>query len=80
LLATAVMDASNFNYSKNYQACPLIDTLANQNQSEKIAAAVGIADFGFDALGAVENDFNCGNMCGNPFLYTFSDVRRGVPS
>jgi len=79
LLATAVMDATNYNLSKNYQSCPLIDTLANQNQSEKIANAVGIADFGFDALGAVENDFSCSNMCGDPFLYSFSDVRRGLP-
>jgi hypothetical protein len=79
LLETAVMNATNFNLSKNYQQCPLVSTLDNQNQSEAIANAVGIANFGFDALGAVETDFSCSNMCGDPFLYTFSDVRRGLP-
>lgn len=40
---------------------------------------VGFAEFGLDTMGAVETDFDCANMCGTPYLYTFSDVTKGIP-
>ena len=46
---------------------------------EKLYGAGHKLKFALDALGGVEADFECSNMCGIPYLYTFSDVSKGIP-
>jgi len=41
--------------------------------------AVNDTRFGFDAMGAVEYDFQCAGMCQKSNIYSFSDTSMGPP-
>jgi len=69
---------SRLNFSTNFQDCPGVNSVLS-NDNGKLANATGLANFGLEAMGAVETDFSCAGMCGNSYLYTFSDVTRGPP-
>eukprot|EP00347_Sterkiella_histriomuscorum_P007117 403350199 len=71
---------------------PLVLTSANGVQNFPQCSSARLVDYtfwgtewnvnktkGFRALKAVENQFECASMCKTSYLYTFSDVSKGLP-